>query len=93
MSDQSTIEAATKRLTQALDALEAAAERRLEADRAGGQLASRLHAADTDRSKLAAALDDQSARARLLEATNRDVARRLDAAIDSIRSVIAAQDR
>ena len=50
MSDQSAIEAATKRLTLALDALDAAAERRLEADRAEAGLADRLHAADADRS-------------------------------------------
>ena len=93
MSDQSTIETATKRLTLALDALEAAAERRLEADRAGAQLADRLHAADADRSKLAAELDGQAARSRMLEAANRDIAHRLEAAMDNIRSVIGTQGR
>jgi Domain of unknown function (DUF4164) len=91
MSDQTAIEAATKRLTLALDALEAAAERRLEADRADAGLADRLHAADADRSKLAAELDVQTARARQLEAANRDIARRLDAAMDNIRTVLEAQ--
>ena len=93
MSDQTAIETATKRLTLALDALEAAAERRLEADRAGGKLADRLHAADADRSKLAAELDGQAARARMLEAANRDIAHRLEAAMDNIRSVIGTQGR
>ena len=93
MSDQTAIETATKRLTLALDALEAAAERRLEADRAGAQVADRLHAADADRSKLAAELDGQAARARMLEAANRDIAHRLEAAMDNIRSVIGTQGR
>jgi hypothetical protein len=43
-----------------------------------------------DRSKLAADLDAAAARARVLVTTNREVARRLDAAIDTIRSVLAA---
>jgi hypothetical protein len=93
MSEQTAIETATKRLTLALDALEAAAERRLEAGIADAQLAERLHVADADRSKLAAELDTQAARARQLEAANRDIARRLDAAMDNIRSVIDAQER
>ena len=93
MSEQTAIETATRRLTQALDALEAAAERRIEAEAAGVQLADRLHAVDADRSKLAAELDTQAARARQLEAANRDIARRLDAAIKSIRSVVDGQDR
>jgi len=93
MSDQTAIEAATRRLALALDALEAAADRRLEADRAGAQLADRLHAVDADRSKLAAELDSQAARSRLLEATNRDIAHRLEAAMDNIRSVVNAQGR
>jgi hypothetical protein len=93
MTDHTAIEAATKRLTLALDTIEAAAERRLEADRAGAQIADRLHTADADRSKLAAELDSQAARSRLLEATNRDIAHRLEAAMDNIRSVISTQGR
>jgi hypothetical protein len=91
MSEQTAIEAATKRLTLALDALAAAAERRLEADQADASLADQVHALGTDRSKLAAQLDAEAARARRLEAVNRDIARRLDAAIASIRSVLDAQ--
>ena len=44
-----------------------------------------------DRSRLASDLDAAAARARTLETTNREVARRLDAAIDTIRSVLEAQ--
>jgi hypothetical protein len=55
-------------------------------------LADQLHALGTDRSRLAADLDAMTARARALETTNQEVARRLDAAIETIRSVIEAND-
>ena len=91
MTDASAIEAATRRLAAALDALEAAVERRREADRSEGALAAQVQALGTDRSKLASDLDAATARSRTLESTNRDIAQRLDVAIDSIRSVIEAQ--
>jgi hypothetical protein len=92
MTDTGAIEAATKRLMLALDGLEAAAERRRESDRAELGLADQLHALGADRSRLAADLDTVTARARALESTNQEVARRLDAAIETIRSVIEAND-
>jgi hypothetical protein len=92
MTDAGAIEAATKRLMLALDGLEAAAERRHEADCAELGLADQLHALGVDRSRLAADLDAVTARARTLETTNQEVARRLDAAIETIRSVIEAND-
>ena len=92
MTDAGAIEAATKRLMLALDGLEAAAERRRESDRAELGLADQLHALGADRSRLAADLDAVTARARALESTNQEVARRLDAAIETIRSVIEAND-
>lgn len=88
MPDAGAIDAATKRLAQALDALEAALERRREADRGEQTLGAQLQALGTDRSRLAADLDEQAARARRLESANREVARRLDNAIDTIRAVI-----
>jgi hypothetical protein len=92
MTDAGGIEAATRRLMLALDGLEAAAERRREADRADLGLTDQLHALDADRSRLASDLDAVTARARTLETTNQEVARRLDAAIETIRSVIEAND-
>ena len=92
MADAGAIEAATRRLMQALDGLEAAAERRREADRSEHGLADQLHVLGADRSRLAADLDAVTARARALEATNQEVAQRLDAAIETIRSVIEAND-
>jgi chromosome segregation ATPase len=92
MTDAGAIEAATKRLMQALDGLEAAAERRREADRSDQGLAEQLHALGTDRSRLAADLDGATARVRVLETTNQEVTRRLDTAMETIRSVIEAND-
>jgi len=91
MTDASAIEAATRRLAAALDALEAAVERRREADRSEGALAAQVQALGTDRSNLASELDTVSARSRRLEDANREIAQRLDVAIDSIRAVIEAQ--
>jgi hypothetical protein len=93
MTEQTAIDAATKRLTLALDALDAAVERRLDAGRGEARRTDQIHALDADRARLAAELDAQTARARQLEHANREIARRLDAAIDNIRSVLATQDR
>jgi Domain of unknown function (DUF4164) len=93
MTEANAIEAATRRLSAALDALEAATERRREADRGEETLVSQVQALGADRSRLAADLDLQAARSRRLEATNREVARRLDVAIDTIKTVLEVGDR
>jgi uncharacterized membrane protein YccC len=90
--DPTALEAAANRLASALEALDAALERRLEADRAAAALAEQIHALDADRSRLAAELDLAAARSRRLESTNQDIAGRLDTAMDTIRSVIAANE-
>jgi hypothetical protein len=92
MNEPGAIEAASKRLALALDALAAAVERRRKADQGEETLAAQLYALGTDRSRLASELDAVCARARALETANREVARRLDDAIDSIRSVLATKD-
>ena len=86
------LEAATRRLMAALEALESAAERRSEADRDEDELASRIQAIGADRSRLADELDGSLVRARKLERANREIAQRLDAAIGSIRSVLGVED-
>jgi hypothetical protein len=93
MSDTGAIDAASKRLGLALDALGAAVDRRREAARAEADLADQLHAIAGDRSKLAAELDQAAARGKALEVANREVARRLDVAIETIRDVLEANDR
>ncbi len=90
MTEQSSIDHAVKRLALALDALDAAVERRRESDLDEDTLAQQLQALGSDRSKLAAALDGETARARRLETMNREIAGRLDVAIRSIQSVLSA---
>ena len=90
MNEQSEIDSAVKRLALALDALDAAVDRRQEADRNEEGLAHQLHTLGLDRTRLAAALDGETARSRKLEATNREIAQRLDTAIASIQSVLEA---
>jgi Domain of unknown function (DUF4164) len=92
MTDQSAIDLAVRRLALALDSLDAAVERRRESDRSEEGLASQLHALGVDRTRLAAALDGEAARARRLETTNREIAQRLDAAIVSIQSVLDSNE-
>ena len=86
------IEAATRRLMAALDALESAVERRREADRDENELAVRIQALGADRSRLADELDGSLVKSRRLERANREIAERLDAAIGTIRSVLDAGD-
>ena len=93
MTDLTAIDSATRRLIQALDLLEAAVDRRLEIDRSRAILTEQVHALDIDRAKLAADLDSQLARSRRLETANRDVARRLDAAMDNIKLVLDAKEQ
>ena len=88
MSEQSEIDIAVKRLALALDALDAAVERRQHADRNEEGLASQLQTLGLDRTQLAAALDGETSRSRKLEAANREIAQRLDTAIASIQSVL-----
>lgn len=84
------VEAALGRLTQALESLESAVERRFEADRSTAALEEEIATLGDDRSRLALDLDQEKARANLLEETNREVSRRLVAAMESIRSVLDA---
>jgi hypothetical protein len=92
MTEQTAIEQATKRLMDALDALDAAVERRIESDRERAALGEQVHALAADRSRLAADLDGQVARSRKLEAANRDIGRRIDAAMENVRLVLESND-
>jgi hypothetical protein len=92
MSDQSAIDQAVKRLALALDSLDAAVERRRQSDRSEEGLANQVHALGVDRIRLAEALDNEAARLRRLESTNREIAERLDAAMASIQAVLDASE-
>ena len=82
MSDTSAIDAASRRLALAMDALEVAIERRHDADRGQSELSEQIYALGSDRSRLASDLDTAAARVRALETTIREIARRLDVAIE-----------
>jgi Domain of unknown function (DUF4164) len=86
------IDAATRRLIAALEALESAVERRREADRDEDELATRIQALGTDRSRLADELDGSLVKSRRLERVNREIAAKLDAAIGTIRAMLDAGD-
>ena len=86
------IDAATRRLMAALDALERAVERRREADRDEDELAARIQALGADRSRLADELDGTLVKSRRLERNNREIADRLDVAIGTIRAVLEGDD-
>ncbi len=92
MSDIDSIEAASRRLALALDALDAAAERRREAAKSEAALSAQIHALGNDRSRLAGELDHAIARSHALEAANREVAQRLARAIDTVRGVLADEE-
>jgi len=93
MSDTHAVDHAVRRLNDALDALDAVMELRLEADRRRGTLADEVHDFSMDRSRLATELDDVQARSRVLETSNREAARRLDEAMIVIRDIIEANQR
>src|ERR1700751_2908881 len=86
------IDSATRRLMAALDARESAVERRREADRDEDELASRIQALGTDRSRLADELDVSLVKTRRLERANRELGDRLDAAISAIREVLGGAE-
>ena len=85
------VDAATRRLMAALDALESAVERRREADRDEDELATRIQALGVDRSRLANELDVSLVKSRRLERANREIAEKLDHAIGAIRAVLAGE--
>ena len=92
MTEPSAVDIAVKRLALALDALDAAVERRSEGDRSEEGLVTQLHALGVDRTRLAAALDSEAAHRRRLENANRSIAGRLDAAIATIQSVLDVKE-
>lgn len=93
MTDASAMDAAARRLAQALDALQAAVARKREAERGAGSVQAQLHALGTDRARLASELDHTAADARRLADTNREVARRIDVAMGTIKTLLDEHDR
>src|SRR5260370_5537990 len=85
MTERSAIDAASRRLALALDALAAAVERRHEADRGEQTLDAQLHALGAHRSRLASELDAAAARSRTLENTKHDGHQPLDSLLATDR--------
>lgn len=88
----STTEHAVRQLEAALQSLEYAVERRLSQSAGADGLAEEVRMLTADRAELAETLDQAEARAAKLEQLNRDAARRLDAAIATIREVLQADE-
>lgn len=91
--EQPGIEAAVRRLNAALGELEAVVERRQEHDRGQDNLAARIQSLGADRSRLADELDHSLSRARTLEDANRNIAERIDGAIETIRAVLKSEQQ
>jgi hypothetical protein len=87
------VEAALQRLNDALARLEEAAEHRIELDHTIAGHGIEVQALAEDRSRLARELDASYSRFSALETANRDVSRRLDQAMESLRHVLEPQDR
>ncbi len=89
MTGFSPIDEALQRLSSALERLEGSIDQRLETAGQVTSLEGELHQLGTDRSRLAQSLDAAEARSARLEEANREVSRRLVAAMESIREVLA----
>ena len=92
MAKDSPVLEALAKLDHALTALDDAVERREDEGRRRVDLEAELHRVGADRSRLAQALDAAAAKASRLEDANREVSRRLVAAMESIRSTIAGNE-
>ena len=85
----SPVDQALGRLHAALGRLESAVEQTLEHRRELAGLEGELQRLGTDRSRLAQSLDAAEERSGAMEDANREVSRRLVAAMESIREVLA----
>ncbi|MDZ5699430.1 DUF4164 domain-containing protein [Chelativorans sp. M5D2P16] len=88
MSGDTTLKDAIGRLGKAVEALEAAAEDRLEKERDFAEAEAEVQRMGADRARLAQEIDKTEARAERLAEVNREVSRRLVAAMETIRAVL-----
>lgn len=88
MAATSRVELALSRLQTAIDRLESAIEQTIETRRHIAGLEGELQRLGTDRSRLAQSLDAAEERSGRIEEANREVSRRLVAAMESIRDVL-----
>lgn len=84
----SDLAAALARLNKALESLDNAVEANLDSDRSPASAGEEMQRMSEDRAKLARDLDSSEDRANRLEETNREVSRRLVAAMETVRNVL-----
>ena len=90
MNPREHLDLALKRLTMAVELLEAAQSRRAQSDAARANLDEEYAIMQDDRTRLAVELDAAVARNKALMAANAEVARRLGSAGAAVRSVLAS---
>ncbi|PSC06969.1 hypothetical protein SLNSH_00890 [Alsobacter soli] len=90
MSRSASVDQALARLLASISVLEVAAARRAESDRSKGSLETELALMQDDRARLAMELDGALSHGKRLEATTEELAKRVDRAIGSVRTVLDA---
>ncbi len=88
MDQTGAVERAEQRLRMALEALEAAINRKLAETESVSGLKAEAEALADDRAMLAADLDKALGRASTLEEANRQAIGRIDSAMDTVRAVL-----
>lgn len=88
MTGETTLKEVIARLGKAMEGLEDAVAARLEHERDYSEAEAEVQRMNADRSRLAQELDNSEARAERLEDANKEVSRRLVAAMETIRAVL-----
>jgi hypothetical protein len=88
MTGEVTLKEVINRLGRAIGTLENAATARLEREQDYAEAEAEVQRMNSDRSRLAQELDASEARAERLEGANKEVSRRLVAAMETIRAVL-----
>jgi chromosome segregation ATPase len=88
MTGEATFKEVIARLGKAIDTLEDAVAARIEREQDYGEAEAEVQRMNADRARLAQELDSSEARADRLEEANKEVSRRLVAAMETIRAVL-----
>jgi hypothetical protein len=88
MTGEATLKEVIGRLAKAIETLEEAAAIRLEHEQDFTETEAEVQRMNADRARLAQELDKSEARAERLEDANKEVSRRLVAAMETIRAVL-----
>lgn len=88
MTGDATLREIIGRLEKAVEGLENAAEARLEKEDSFSEIEAEVQRMSADRARLAQEVDKSEARAEKLAEVNREVSRRLVAAMETIRAVL-----